>query len=164
MCKKKNKKINIYLVLGIVLSFFIFQINCKNKPVQTNTETVYFLVAEMVHYHGDSYILPLTNPADIAIADKIINGTSPAKIVMADIDYGTEKGEYKNKDLVNPSKRKWSWHVSKFRGFASTVTSNLNSWPTYVEEHLNQWMKNTGGKIGFATYTISRRVAISEMK
>lgn len=163
MCKKQSKGINIYLMIGIILSFSIFQINCKNKPVQTNPETVYFLVSERVPYHGDSYILPLTNPTDIATADNIINGTAPAQIVVADIDYGSTKGQYKNMDLLKP-KRLWSWHISKFEGFASVTIKPLDGWPTYVEEHLNQWMNNTNGRIGFSSYTVTRRVNPSEMK
>ena len=166
MIKKKSKKVNGYFMLVIILSFFILQINC-NKPgnsVKTNPETVYYLVAERIPFHLDSYILPLSNPKDIAIADNIINGTAPMQIVVTNIDYGSEEGQYINRDLLNPSKRKWSWHVTNFIGFADAVVRNLDGWPTYVEDHLNRWMRNTEGRIGFATYTIIRRVNPSEME
>lgn len=157
-------------MLGIILSFFVFQNNCSktNQSIITAPSSkpdpiVYYLVAERTPVHGDSYIVPITNAADIATADNIINGTAPAQIVVANIDYGSGRGQYKNMDLLDPNKRVWSWHVTSFQNFADFTAEILDGYPTYVEENLDQWMQNTNGAVGFWSYTVIRRVATSEM-
>src|SRR4051812_12478801 len=68
-----------------------------------------FVVAESsgrVH-HFDSYVLPLTEPADIAAARNILHG--PTQIVFAAIapgSDGTNRNDYN--DQV------WSWRVTRF--------------------------------------------------
>ncbi|MCU0288464.1 MAG: hypothetical protein MUF15_18975 [Acidobacteria bacterium] len=159
---KKKFKISICLIGTFILLILIFQGGCK-KSSGLDGGTVYFLVSEMVPVHGDSYILPLTKPEDIAAAENIINGTAPAQIVVAEIDYGNGKGFYKNMDLLDPNKRVWSWHVKEFLNFADFTIEILDGWPTYVEENLDQWIQNTNGRIGFWSYTVTRKVDPSEM-
>ncbi|HLP47976.1 MAG TPA: hypothetical protein VK469_18680 [Candidatus Kapabacteria bacterium] len=157
------KKISVYLMVAFILSFLIVQLNCK-KSDDGDNGTVYFLVSETASNHGDSFILPLTDPGHIAAAENIINGTAPAQIVVAKIDYGSGDGVYKNKDLLSPNKRVWSWHVKEFLNFADVTIEIYDGWPTYVEDNLDQWMQNTNGTIGFWLYTVTRKVSLSELK
>jgi hypothetical protein len=150
------------------LSFICFlclsgvTINCK-KSSESISGTVYFLVAEIIPNHGDSYILPLRNPEDISLAESIINGTHSSQIVHARIARGSGDGNYLNKDLAG-SGRVWSWHVVEFFGFVDVTAEIYDSWPTYVEEHLDEWMQQNNGIIGFWAYTVKRKVDISELK
>ena len=45
---------------------------CAAAAAAGRAETVYFKVGELFPNHGDSYVLPLSNPADIAAARHII--------------------------------------------------------------------------------------------
>jgi hypothetical protein len=126
--------------------------------------TVYFLVSELSPNHGDSFILPLTDPEDIAAAENIVNGTARAQIVSAVIDYGSGDSNYKNKDLLSPNKRVWSWHVKEFNAFVDLTAEIYDSWPTYIEEHLDLWMQMNNGIIGFWSYSVTRKVDPSELK
>jgi hypothetical protein len=137
-------------------------INCK-KSSESISSTVYFLVAEIIPNHGDSYILPLTDPEDISRAESIINGTHNSQIVNARIARGSGDGNYLNKDLAG-SGRVWSWHVVEFFGFVDVTAEIYDSWPTYVEEHLDLWMQQNNGIIGFWVYTVKRKVDVSELK
>jgi hypothetical protein len=75
-----NKNI-LYLIVGLVC--FFMSTSCREDDIK-NPDTVYFEVGEIDPVHGDSYILPLTDPAEIKAARDIIkNGES--KIVIAEI-------------------------------------------------------------------------------
>jgi hypothetical protein len=145
--------------------FFTLHNQCKKSTETDNPGTVYFLVSEISRDRGDSYVLPLTEPADISAAEAIINGgTSTARIVSARIDYGEGDGIYKNKDLLSSGGRVWSWHVVEFYGFADASAEIYDSCPTYIEENLDSWMQQTGGRIAFWSYTVTRKVSLSELK
>lgn len=145
---------------------FVFVVHgqCKKSTETDVSATVYFLVSEVSRFHGDSYILPLTEPADIAAAEAIINGSSPSKIVSARIDYGEGDGTYKNKDLLSSAGRVWSWHVVEFNEFADASAEIYDSWPTYIEGNLNSWMQQNQGTIAFWSYTVTRKVTLSELR
>jgi hypothetical protein len=147
--------------MGLLCSLVVM-INCK-KSSESISSTVYFLVAEIFPNHGDSYILPLTDPEDISRAESIINGTRNSRIVNARIARGNGDGNYLNKDLAG-SGRVWSWHVVEFFGFVDVTAEIYDSWPTYVEEHLDEWMQQNNGIIGFWAYTVKRKVDVSELK
>jgi len=105
----------------------------------------------------------LTDPEDISRAESIINGTRNSRIVNARIARGNGDGNYLNKDLAG-SGRVWSWHVVEFFGFVDVTAEIYDSWPTYVEEHLDEWMQQNNGIIGFWAYTVKRKVDVSELK
>ena len=121
-------------------------------------DTVYFLVSELSEAHGDSYILPLTDPDQIAQARAIVadpEGTA-ARIVVANIAPCGECG-YTNRDLLQGGKR-WSWCVTSCEGFAENTIEIYDGWPGYVEEDVDGWIANTNGAIGFWSYTVTREL------
>lgn len=126
--------------------------------------TKYFLVSVPGVEDSDSYILPLSDPADIAHARALIRNPedSGGRIVLATIEHGGRSGQYVNRDLLNEN-REWSWHVSEFQGFVDVTIEIYDGSPTLVEEDLHGWFNNTGGVIGFWSYTVTREVSRLEV-
>ncbi|MBN2020145.1 MAG: hypothetical protein JW749_07970 [Sedimentisphaerales bacterium] len=114
-------------------------------------QTIYFLVAETNPFNGDSYVLPLTEPNDIAHArDLIAYGPSIGqKIVVANIACNPDGI---NRDYYNPTHQTWSWHVTEFVSFAGITAEILDGWPGLVESDCLGWSGN--GRIGFWAYTV----------
>lgn len=144
------------------ISTAFFTTGCGGGGSSSADSVTYFLVAERgALTHGDSYILPLADPRDIEMARAIIAGTQPAKIVVAKIMPGSSAGAYTNKDLIG--KRTWNWHIVAFEGFADNTIEILDGWPGYVDANLDEWIRITGGRIGFWDYTVKREVPPTEM-
>ena len=118
--------------------------------------TVYFQVAEfqLPYYRNDSYVLPLSDPQDIAYARGLI-GTGPpigfSRIVVADIEAGSDGI---NRDFRAPGAPLWSWHVIEFIGFADYTAEILDGCPTYIEQEYKEKPPGTRGSIGFWSYTV----------
>jgi hypothetical protein len=115
---------------------------------------VRFLVGESGSaFHNDSYVLPLSAPADINHARKLIamGPSAGAAIAVANIAKG---GNGINRDYLATGAPAWSWHVTSFEGFADFTVEILDGWPTYVESDVDGWIANTGGQIGFWQYTV----------
>jgi hypothetical protein len=122
----------------------------------TRADLVYFQVAELPGHeiHRDSFLLPLSNAADIAHARELIQaGPEQAgeTIVFADIAAGADGI---NRDLLAADQHLWSWHVTQFTGFGDFGIELLDGWPSFVEQDVTGWIKNTNGKIGFWNYTV----------
>jgi len=118
-------------------------------------QTVHFLVAERPEFavHHDSYVLALSDPADIAHARALISaepGELPS-IAVANIAAGADGI---NRDYLAPGAPPWSWHVTEFDGFYDITAEILDGWPTFVESDVSGWIANTGGLIGFWNYTV----------
>jgi hypothetical protein len=118
----------------------------------------YFVVAENPSaidpcYKCDSYILPLSDPEDVADAREIIErgGTGLGTIVTAIIAAGSDGI---NRDVLAPGEPLWSWRVKAFTGFAEITIEILDGWPSFVESDVEGWIRNTGGGIGFWAYTV----------
>lgn len=114
-------------------------------------ETVYFLVAEPNRiFHGDSYVLPLTEPNDIAYARDLIKyGIAvDLPIVVAHIDCNSD---CINRDYLAPAKPVWSWHVTQFDYFADATPEIYDGWPGYVDSNC----KDVPKTIGFWSYTVT---------
>lgn len=129
----------------------------------TLAATVYFRVAEPFPFggHHDSYVLPLSNPDDIAAARSIIakGPLSVAdRIVVARIAPGADGI---NRNLNSPFQT-WDWHVTDFLGFAELTAEIYDGWPTFVESDVPGWMANTGGIVGFWSYTVVSELAVPE--
>ncbi len=122
-------------------------------------DTVYFLVSDPNGPYGDSYILPLDDPGDIAHARALIVNpdTTGAHIAVARIERGA--GDPSNRNVTGDGEA-WSWHVSEFVGFADYTIEIYDGWPGYVEGHLDEWMENTNGHIGFWSYTVTEELHI----
>ena len=147
-----------FLLLAAVSGF---SGSCKSPEIEA---TAYFLVAEAVPLHNDSYILPLTDPDHIARAEAMLAGREPSQIVVARIARGSGDGDHLNRNLAAADRAPWSWHVAAFVGFADITAEILDGWPGYVEEHLDEWLAATDATIGFWSYRIRRRVDAAELK
>ncbi len=135
----------------------LFMILCllfllRGTSAQSAASTVYFLVGELPghEFKYDSYVIPLSDPADIAHArDLIAYGPGiGGTVVAARISRGANDI---NRDYVG--NRSWSWHVSDFFGFGDTGPEVCDGWPTGVEDHLDKWLDQVG-QICFYSYTI----------
>jgi hypothetical protein len=123
--------------------------------------TALFLVAENPALidpcvECDSFVLPLSNPADVEAARNIIElgGATPpgvGYIATARIAAGADGI---NRDLLAPGEPAWSWHVTEFEGFVESTIELVDGNPTLVEADVMGWIDNTDGAIGFWTYTV----------
>jgi len=118
-------------------------------------ETIFFLVGEFPgeEVHRDSYVLALSDPGDIAHARRLIDEGPriDGAIVLAEISPGADGV---NRDHRAAGAPPWSWHISRFLGFADFTIEILDGWPGFVEQDVPGWMANTGGQIGFWSYTV----------
>ena len=143
-------------------------ISCDEEPdLKPNPDFVYFLVAEKNPDKGDSFILPLLNPNDIAEARAIIDNPDEPKIILAEITRDNAVNYHKNKDLLK--NQQWSWHVAEFIGFVDFTIEIYDGWPKYVEDNYTEWVDitkgpNGNGRIGFWEYTVVREVQPSELQ
>lgn len=125
--------------------------------------TTLFVVAERpgVVTLGDSYVLPLSDPTDIAHArDLVARGpdASGAPIVFAEISAGADGV---NRNVTAPGEPLWDWHVSRFEGFGDIGIELTDGNPTQVGDDVQGWIQNTRrgpdentGHIGFWNYTV----------
>ncbi|MEO6434243.1 MAG: hypothetical protein ABIP55_00575 [Tepidisphaeraceae bacterium] len=118
---------------------------------------VFFVVSETPSdvVHGDAYVVPLTEDADIAHArDLIARGpvAAGAPIVVARIAAGADGI---NRNISAPGQPNWSWHVTQFEQFADITIEVLDGWPGFIEADVPGWIQNTNGAVGLWTYTIT---------
>jgi hypothetical protein len=136
---------------------------CLTLAPTTAAAPVHFLVAERPDAitHGDSYVLSLTEPSDVAQARALI--TAPrgelSSIVVAGIAPGADGV---NRDWRATGAPAWSWHITDFQGFFDTTAEVLDGWPTFVEGDVDGWIDNSGGAIGFWSYTVVAEIAAPE--
>ncbi len=111
--------------LGLVVLLLLAA--CLNSTVCA--ETVYFLVGEFsTPFFGDgSYVLPLSDPCDIAYARLIIDEgpegpNTTATIVTAYLPRWDPNDGYNwNRNYLEPGLPAWSWYVI-FEGFGEQTT------------------------------------------
>ncbi|MEK7793735.1 MAG: hypothetical protein AAB353_04355 [Candidatus Hydrogenedentota bacterium] len=123
----------------------------------------YFVVGEFGDVvHGDSYVIRLDDPTDIAHARELIRDPEgvAARILVCSIAPGP--GDLPNQDFLNGGEP-WSWHVTEFQGFAEFTIEILDGWPSFVEEDIEGWIANTNGTIGFWNYTVIMEVSLEEI-
>jgi hypothetical protein len=109
--------------------------------------TTYFLVAERpgTVEHGDSFVLPLERPDDIAHARDLVRFGAErvgGGLIGADVVAGADNV---NRNLLDPARPAWSWHVSKFDGFGDASIELVDGWPGFIEQDVHAWIDNTGG-------------------
>jgi hypothetical protein len=123
-----------------------------------------FLAAEFPNaiLHNDSFVVTIDD-ADAPrleharrLVDWIAGGgdekTSPdRRIVVTDIAPGADGI---NRDWRAPGAPAWSWHAIGEAEFVDFTIEILDGWPTFVEQDVPGWMANTGGRIGFWSYTL----------
>lgn len=136
-------------------SVFVIPAALRAQSIAGNPPEHLFVVAEpagFVH-NGDSYVLRLSNPDDIAHARDLIDRGIAAgmSIALARIAPGADG---QNVDYLAPGQPAWSWHITEFIGFADVTPEILDGWPGFVEMDVDGWINNTDGTIGFWTYTV----------
>src|SRR5689334_3441150 len=113
-------------LLGTVCATLIMAL----LPRFAGGEMVYFQVTELPgqETHHDGFVLPLTNPGDIAHARQILSlgpSNAGATIINADIAAGADGI---NRDLLADDRHLWSWHVTRFNGFGDVGIELLDGW------------------------------------
>lgn len=132
-----------------------------HQDSSSESATAYFVAAKPGPFgSSDSYVLPLTDPGDIALARDLI-ATGGFKIIVASIAPGADGI---NQDIFNQIL--WSWHVTEFVAFAEITIELCDGSPTLVEEAGGCWAGCPDGGICFWDYTvvleIPRPVAVEE--
>jgi hypothetical protein len=139
---------------NLAMAYFLPTLLLTVHPTGAQSETIRFLISEFdAPAHGDSYVLPLSDPDDIAHARQLIT-MGPgigAPLVVAKIAKGANGINRSPLAAGAP----WSWHVSEFEGFVDSTIEILDGWPTYVESDIDGWIANTNGYIGFWSYTVT---------
>ena len=147
---------------GSVLFSMVAAVCAASVSSTSRAGTVLFVVAERpgVEEHHDSFVLPLSQDADIAHArDLIARGpeAAGAPIVFASIVAGADGV---NRNTLAPGEPLWHWHVKDFEGFGDFGIELTDGWPTFVESDVQGWIRNTTrtdpavGHIGFWNYTV----------
>jgi hypothetical protein len=117
-----------------------------SSSASSRAGTTYFLVAEMpgTEEHGDSFVLPLERPFDIAHARELVRRGPRAggTLIGADVVAGADDI---NRNLLDPTRPAWSWHVSRVDGFADVSIELVDGWPGLIEQDAHFWIDNTGG-------------------
>lgn len=116
--------------------------------------TAWFVVAERQAEHGDSFLLPLRDPAAIAQArDRIARGDASGvgRIAVVEIAAGADG---LNRDVRADGTPLWSWHVSGFQGFADNGIELCDGWPSFIEQNVAAFIANTGGTACFWGYSV----------
>jgi len=127
----------------------------------TYAQTTYFLVAPInPALRTDSYVLPLTNPNDIAHARDLIQYGIAAErpIAVAGIACGPDSI---NRNFYSPSKTAWNWYITEFHGFADFTAEILDGNPNFVNNDCYAWCQNTNSIIGFWAYTVVAELGLN---
>ena len=120
-------------------------------------ETVWFVVAEnpiIQIAHGDSYLLPLSRPEDIADARRrIAEGPDSGVGSIATVTIAAG-GDGFNRDVRGAGTPAWSWHVIGFGGFGDFAIELCDGWPTFVEQDVQAFIANTAGEMCLWDYSV----------
>jgi len=108
----------------------------------------------------ESYILPLTEPEDIAFARSLLSSSPPVGdwVIAAEIEVCND-GSNRNHNVVGAPA--WSWCVSKFLGFEDMratdpvpAPSNMDN-PSKIDEDPVAWITANGNVIAFTRFRLS---------
>ncbi len=153
-------------ILLSILSACLFLVACNNSGSEGKDSpqgTVYFLVTEVpgLKYHGDSYVVGISDPTDIAYARSLIanQGVDQGRgnIIVARIAAGADGV---NRDMLSEPVNNWSWHITAFESFSGSTIEILDGWPSFIESDVEGWMENTQGRVGFWSYTITQELSL----
>jgi len=143
--------------MRVVFSTFFAVAAMLASASATAQEVVWFVVAEnpdLQVAHGDSYLLPLSRPEDIANARlRIAQGSSSGVGAIATVTIAAG-GDGFNRDVRGAGTPAWSWHVTGFSGFGDFAIELCDGWPTFVEQDVQAFIANTGGVLCFWNYAV----------
>ncbi|MAJ61528.1 MAG: hypothetical protein CBC48_17210 [bacterium TMED88] len=141
--------------MALVLVFVAFSTVAWISPVQA--DTAFFVVSEIGRpcFHCDSFLLPLTDPQDIADARFLVAngpGGSVGSIPVVELTVGSDG---RNRDVLAAGEPLWDWHVSGFEGFGEIAIELCDGWPGFIEEDPSAFIANTGGQFCPWSYTVT---------
>ncbi len=147
----------IRIVISISLAvLLIAPLTGVGDPVHPQTPTAYFLVANpdlMLIGLSDSYVLPLSDPDDIAVARLLASGGF--RIVSATVTVGSDGI---NRDMLAPGSPEWSWHVTEFHGFVEAAIELCDGTPTFTEGDAQNSFEGDELDICYWNYTVVAEV------
>lgn len=147
------------LCSGLALAL-IFSVLLVVWSQPAKSETAVFVVTELASpcFHCDSFLLPLTDPQQIAAARTLVAngpgggvGTIPVVTIAAGSD-GL------NRDMLAAGEPLWNWHVTGFSGFAEFTIELCDGWPGFVEPDPAGFIANTGGQFCPWSYSVTAEV------
>lgn len=143
------------MALVLVLVLVAFPTVAWISPVQA--DTAFFVVSEIGRpcFHCDSFLLPLTDPQDIADARFLVAngpGGSVGSIPVVELTVGSDG---RNRDVLAAGEPLWDWHVSGFEGFGEIAIELCDGWPGFIEEDPPAFIANTGGQFCPWSYTVT---------
>lgn len=127
---------------------------CTALPVaRAADDTVWFVVAETEEHTGESFLLPLRDPAAIAEARAFLADpdSGVGSIAVARIAAG---GDGFNRDVRDEGEPLWSWHVTGFVGFQDLAIEICDGWPGYIEQDPARFIANTDGLLCLWGYQV----------
>lgn len=139
--------------------FLIFSICFLSETASADPDSAVWFVVTPIDGNRDlSYLLPLSEPADIDHARRLVNEGpgAVAGIVSARIAAGADGF---NRNMLDPQTPLWSWHVIGVEGFGDFAIELCDGNPQLVEDDVDGWIINTGGVICFWGYTISAELS-----
>ena len=120
-------------------------------------QTVFFVVSESadVCAHCDSFLLPLSEPQDIADARLLIANGPHSGVGSIPVVEVTAGADGVNRDPGAPGEPIWGWHVTDFQGFAEVAIELCDGWPGLIESDPRDFVANTGGQFCPWSYSVT---------
>jgi hypothetical protein len=131
-------------------------------------EMIRFLVTEYEPSppHGDSYVVLIDDQDQPTITQARalvswfesgadLTNAPDDRIVLVDIRPGADGI---NRDHVAVDAPAWSWHTTGTATFVGNTIEILDGWPSFVESDVAGWIDNTGGALGFWSYTVTQEL------
>ena len=155
----RMKYSSLLFTIGLVTTITASTITASTARAG-DSETVWFVVSETdIDDKNDSYLLPLSDPAAIAMARQLIDegpGGAVGSIATVRIAAGSDGF---NRNILAPGEPLWSWHVTAFEGFSDFAIELCDGWPGFVEEDVEGFIRNTNATICFWGYTVTAELA-----
>ena len=111
-----------------------------------SAQTAVFVVSEIGSpcVHCDSFLLPLSNPEDIADARALVENGPSGRVGSIPVLAITAGPDGLNRDVLANGEPLWDWHVSGFVGFADFTIELCDGWPGFIESDPAAFIANTG--------------------
>lgn len=131
----------------------------KPATLPVDSSKTYFLVSTKEARPEESFVIALTESAQIATAREQIKNKNLEKIVVAGIELG--HGGF-NRSFSSRDKAPYSWSVNRVDAFADFAHIDCDGSPELTEERLLQKL-NEGGRICFWRYRVVRELTPQEV-
>ena len=126
-----------------------------------SAQTAVFVVSEIGSpcVHCDSFLLPLSNPEDIADARALVENGPSGRVGSIPVLAITAGPDGLNRDVLANGEPLWDWHVSGFVGFADFTIELCDGWPGFIESDPAAFIANTGGQFCPWSYSVTAELA-----